>query len=28
FDSFRISCISKGKIISLIDIIREFYCVK
>ncbi|EAV0076853.1 conjugal transfer protein TraJ, partial [Salmonella enterica subsp. enterica serovar Typhimurium] len=24
----RISCISKGKIISLIDIIREFYCVK
>ncbi|EAB2012168.1 conjugal transfer protein TraJ, partial [Salmonella enterica] len=25
---FRISCISKGKIISLIDIIREFYCVK
>ncbi|EOJ8073037.1 hypothetical protein ACM41V_004690, partial [Salmonella enterica subsp. enterica serovar Typhimurium] len=22
------SCISKGKIISLIDIIREFYCVK
>ncbi|HGP1429966.1 TPA: hypothetical protein ACLGPI_004238, partial [Salmonella enterica] len=21
-------CISKGKIISLIDIIREFYCVK
>ncbi|EAO7726791.1 conjugal transfer protein TraJ, partial [Salmonella enterica] len=23
-----ISCISKGKIISLIDIIREFYCVK
>ncbi|EDL1510824.1 conjugal transfer protein TraJ [Salmonella enterica subsp. enterica serovar Typhimurium] len=28
FDSFRISCIFKGKIISLIDIIREFYCVK
>ncbi|MFB1650926.1 hypothetical protein ACEY61_22220, partial [Salmonella enterica subsp. enterica] len=28
FDSFRISCISKGKIMSLIDIIREFYCVK
>ncbi|HGB7668855.1 TPA: hypothetical protein ACIV8W_004520, partial [Salmonella enterica subsp. enterica serovar Enteritidis] len=26
--SFRISCISKGKIMSLIDIIREFYCVK
>ncbi|HFW5506897.1 TPA: hypothetical protein ACIBYG_004685, partial [Salmonella enterica subsp. enterica serovar Enteritidis] len=24
----RISCISKGKIMSLIDIIREFYCVK
>ncbi|HGB6735768.1 TPA: hypothetical protein ACTNXG_004617, partial [Salmonella enterica subsp. enterica serovar Enteritidis] len=21
-------CISKGKIMSLIDIIREFYCVK
>ncbi|EAY8179361.1 conjugal transfer protein TraJ, partial [Salmonella enterica] len=28
FDLFRISCISNGKIMSVIDVIREFYCVK
>ncbi|EGO1217789.1 PAS domain-containing protein [Salmonella enterica] len=28
FDLFRISCISNGKIMSAIDVIREFYCVK